>query len=451
MKGKLFVLLFTLSLATSMLYAQEGDVVVVEEYIVADDVLFDIDFNDEPKTGNAFLSYMQGRNKIGVDFTPNIWIYGLPFAADLVYNNSAEWFGFDMHGEMNSIVSGTLSGFEMDGMSLDGALKDITLGFKARPGGFGMKFNYDFVVTPWLAIAFDVGFAFGGFDINVATGFNVKDVAKSIVKSQIQDQLLDGTGYEDLSKLQGDDWKNAVTDNYTDYESLGLDADLASSLQGDIGDPGDYDSFDAFFDAVYDTEAFQDYLKDYASGTSAVSYSGSSSNTTDTLISAALNGELDNVNLTLGINYQFVEHSLGAKFFPGKKAPYGFYLMPKVGFTYIHLDVDVSTDIKKSIYDVSEHLDDINSQHFTSWGLYTSLEMGWQIQIGKKITADWPVDFGLDITLLDIGYYVIPWADSMLAHEMVKSSLSGGGLDEYAWAANMRFAFLPKVAFTVRF
>ncbi len=458
MKNRLFVLLLVLFVSAASLYAQEGDVVIVEEELklTSDDEYvspLDIVLDGDSTTSNNWFRW---RSKIGIDLTPNIWIYGLPFGANL----AANYLG------LSAMVEEPLSSALSDA-GVDGALKDVKLGIKAKPGSFGVKLNYDFVVTPWLAIALDVGFATGGASININTGVDVKEAMKGVLKDQLLESLLDsnaGLDVEDLNELWNPENQTDLDNEWDSYISDASDLTEAQKKElEDVGSPSEYDSFDEFYDAVYETDAFQEYLKNQYGSSTAIANANINMITDgdsgdddlmDQLLSAALDGDLDDINISLDLSYTLFEASLGAKFFPKKKAPYGFYLMPKIGFTYAHVGVNYSTDtdiMKDYVNDmlVEQGLD--LPLEGSAWGLYTSLEMGWQVQLGKNLTKDWPVHFGLDIVLLDVGYYVIPWATGILAHEMVSNMIGDDLLSNYGWAANIRFAFMPKLAFTISF
>lgn len=476
MKTRFIILLPAILVFTSSLYAQLGSVSVSEVNLKDSDAdisflsenssqtlstseeyksPFDIALGDENDTSPQYGRFF-GRNKIGIDLTPNIFIYGLPFAADM----TAKYLGYS--DTITEMLSGALS----NDMLPEGSVDDVVFSIKSRLGSFGMAFNYDFVITSWLALALDVRFVIG----TTSTGVDVEGAMKQTIKGRVEgmyEKELEGLGVGSLSELSTEQWKELVAD-YDYVYDFGLTTEQAAGLKSEgVGDASSYNSYDEFFDAVYATDTYKNSIKDSLTGsgsstvsTTTITDSGDSDSgdMMSDILDAAFAGDLDDLDISLDLKYKFVESSLGLKFFPAKKAPYGFYLMPKIGFTYVDVNIDVSApdSLKSTIAEqVEGFLGDDLPIGGSAWGVYTALEMGWQIQIGKNITKDWPVDFGIDVVLLDIGYYAIPWATGALANEMVQNYLDSFGvsgyLDDYRWATNLRLAFLPKIAFTVRF
>ncbi len=494
MKNRLLVLVFFIS--TLSAYAQNTS---SSEYnfmnstipvLHNEQLLFPISTVEDTTSNEEIYGAFFGRNKIALDFTPNIPIYGIPFLLDSIPNivSSGLPFGLDeflskdtfggatsWDGVVNNIILESYPTIDFgsgDPINTTEVLKDVQLNIRAKPGSFGMKFNYDFVVTPWLAVAFDVNFAIGGVLISGSTGIDVKNAFKTVAKSQLQEHLkeqLEDLGLSDLNDLSPEEWQDLVGD--LSYEDLGFDDPRLDDLIEELGHPSEYEDFDEFFDKLYDSETFQDYLTSgdllggdlsmdmlsTVSSTSTITDDYSSdSDMTSELLKAAINGAFENIAFDIGLTYAFVDHSLGLKFFPGKRAPWGFYVMPKIGISYINISAYCDLDVDDALFDVlAESGADFNKNDFPlnetlieGWGAYAGLELGWQIQLAPTLTKDWPVEIGLDIALFDFGYYFY-WSDS-LAQLAIKDMIPSE-FEDFSWALNLRGTFLPRFAVSIRF
>ncbi len=146
------------------------------------------------------------------------------------------------------------------------------------------------------------------------------------------------------------------------------------------------------------------------------------------------------VPVRLSLDYRVVSYSLGLKFYPNKNAPYGFYLMPKLGATFINIDILGDEN-------VFEFLDDYDfPSGLTSTGVYASVELGWHIHLLPNLTKELPIEIGLDIALCDIGYYFVPWTGELASTSVVEQMCS-----DYPWLLNIRAMILPKIGVSIRF
>ncbi|PTY41510.1 hypothetical protein [Brachyspira hampsonii] len=132
------------------------------------------------------------------------------------------------------------------------------------------------------------------------------------------------------------------------------------------------------------------------------------------------------------VAFSTVPWSLNVKFFFGKKAPFGFFLSPRIGGTALSISGNALKE--GGLSDIYSH-----------GGFYMSVELGWRIQLFPKTGADWPVQVGIDISLFDIGYYVAPWTSSLFEISHLES------FREYEPFANIRALFLPRIGITLRF
>ncbi len=300
-KSNLLILLLIFSISIQSLHSQD---------ITPLDI--DIDISIEENKSNAFLTYMQGRSKIGVNIAPNILLHSLALIGNGLVKNSSIASTLESilpHAEEEDVVS--------------------EFSLKSKSATWGLSLYYDFTVLDYMAVSFDIGFA-----------------DASISLEQIQ---------------------------YITYAD----------------------------------------------------------NTTDK--------GLTDYNAT----FRTLSYSLGVKFFPWKQAPWGFYIMPKIGGTYVEMI---------GLVNLTTESDDNSFQYpiaYTSGhGIYASAEIGWNIKVfGGK---DSSVEFGIDVALLDLGYYFVPWASSLI------SNLDGGGfipdnISEYLWASNIRAMLLPRLGFSIRF
>ncbi len=527
MKNRLLVILFTFIFAFS-LYAEEGEVLVIEEseeeifvldgntdlsflsetpsFIYEEDTeLLDLSLTEEVVPQQNWYDFLKGRNKVSVDFWANLPMYGVPYVIDTLPStiSSGLPFGLDNVIDLGSMLgidqSSNVSSWGdvvrnfaagMDPIELGGAsieakdlLADFNLGISAKSGSFGMKFGYDYVVNSWLAVSFDVNFAIGGIDINMS-GMNLGTTVKTVAKTLVVEQFSDMLGSNDdlnqaLANLGVDNVMDAnlgdlLTEMGMDSDDINL-GDFNSTLTDmgitgvDLGnyDLDDYATFGDFFDALYDDiydQLDDDFFDSFfgSSGESAISTISGDSSSSGIDIKSLLE---EDIELNLGLDYRFVEHSIGLKLFPGKKAPWGFYVMPKLGISFLDITLvassnDAVTDLVNS--QISSVLGDIDlpfvgslspelpfSQTLVSgWGAYAALELGWQIQIAPKATADWPVQFGIDLVLFDIGYY-FHWSDTTIQSAI--QSFVPSDFSQFLWALNLRGSFFPKLAFSVRF
>ncbi len=146
---------------------------------------------------------------------------------------------------------------------------------------------------------------------------------------------------------------------------------------------------------------------------------------------AGLRGEFGGENYDF--DYETIPYSFGLKFFPGQKAPWGFYLLTKVGGTYVNLSGSAVAQAG-------------GSESVSGHGIYAALELGWHIQLFPTMGKNWPVQIGLDIGLFDFGYYFVPWATDISQLPQIANSVSG-----YEWAMNIRAVFLPRLGISIRF
>lgn len=148
----------------------------------------------------------------------------------------------------------------------------------------------------------------------------------------------------------------------------------------------------------------------------------------------------------ISMKYKVFSWSVGTRFYTGKRAPFGFFLYPKIGGMLMNLqlhgynsfefdgeELNLTAITQTNTYDIKVQ------QH----GMYASLELGWRIQLFPNRGANWKVQPAIDISLFDIGYYFIPW----LNNEILDVA-SARDLQQYF---NIRFLILPRIGFTIRF
>ncbi|WP_295157067.1 hypothetical protein [uncultured Brachyspira sp.] len=132
------------------------------------------------------------------------------------------------------------------------------------------------------------------------------------------------------------------------------------------------------------------------------------------------------------ISFSTVPWSLNVKFFFRKKAPFGFFLSPRIGGTALSLSGQA---LKEAGYaDIYSH-----------GGFYFSLELGWRIQLFPKMGANWPVQVGIDISLFDIGYYVSPWSSPIFENPEFSQ------FKDFQVFSNIRALIFPRLGVTLRF
>lgn len=134
------------------------------------------------------------------------------------------------------------------------------------------------------------------------------------------------------------------------------------------------------------------------------------------------------------LSFYTIPWSLNVKFFVFKKAPFGFFLSPRIG----------GTAVSMKSYGPNIAANGFNG-FYSQGGFYLSFELGWRIQLFPKRGADWPVQVGIDISLFDIGYYVAPWTSAMTSTQEFAS------LKQFKKFLNMRLLLLPRLGITLRF
>ena len=134
------------------------------------------------------------------------------------------------------------------------------------------------------------------------------------------------------------------------------------------------------------------------------------------------------------ISFYTVPWSLNVKFFVFNKAPFGFFLSPRMG----------GTVVSAKGYGPNPTANGFNG-FYSHGGFYLSFELGWRIQLFPKRGANWPVQVGIDISLFDIGYYVAPWSSAMTSTQTFES------VKQYEKYYNIRFLILPRLGITLRF
>lgn len=131
--------------------------------------------------------------------------------------------------------------------------------------------------------------------------------------------------------------------------------------------------------------------------------------------------------------------SVGIKIFPGAKGLSGFFLYPKVGgisstLTGDHRGNPMTLNGENNI-----------KQH----GIYGSMELGWRIKLFPNASANWPIRIGMDISLLDIGYYFTPWNSKMV--DTIRKYQPGIFRDDRKWHNRMKLDILPRIGFSIIF
>ncbi len=144
-------------------------------------------------------------------------------------------------------------------------------------------------------------------------------------------------------------------------------------------------------------------------------------------------------------SYRVLPYSIGMKFFPWQQAPWGFYIMPKLGGTYVEIVGNVSASV-----DSDNTVIELPIVYTSGHGFYASAEIGWSFKLFPNMSKNWAVEIGIDIALFDIGYYFMPWSTGLI------NNLDGGGylpddISQYLWALNIRAILLPKLGFSIKF
>ena len=147
-------------------------------------------------------------------------------------------------------------------------------------------------------------------------------------------------------------------------------------------------------------------------------------------------------------SFVFMPTTFGVKFYGKKRQFYNAFRLGIDAFFYTIETENGLTGIK-------------TSQSVSDAAVYVSYEIGWNIELFP--TKEWRVKPMLDIGLLEIGYYVRPWAAN------VYNTVTGGvtsltaGFSAFnipawnsfpSWAkyvANIRFALFPRIGFSLRF
>ena len=151
---------------------------------------------------------------------------------------------------------------------------------------------------------------------------------------------------------------------------------------------------------------------------------------------------------TFNASFIFMPVTFGVKFYGPKRQFYNAFRFGIDAFFYTVSTENGLTGIKTdhTVYDAA---------------LYVSYEIGWNIELFP--TREWRVKPTIDIALLEICYYVRPWAAN------VYNTVTGGvtsltaGFSAFnipawnsfpSWAkyvANIRFALFPRIGFSLRF
>ncbi|MEI0538038.1 hypothetical protein [Brachyspira pulli] len=151
---------------------------------------------------------------------------------------------------------------------------------------------------------------------------------------------------------------------------------------------------------------------------------------------------------TFNASFIFMPVTFGVKFYGPKRQFYNAFRFGLDAFFYT-----VSTE---------NGLTGIRTEHKVhDAALYISYELGWNIELFP--TREWRVKPTIDIAILEIGYYVRPWAQN------VYNTVTGGvtsltaGFSVFnipawnsfpTWAkylANIRFGLFPRIGFSLRF
>lgn len=140
--------------------------------------------------------------------------------------------------------------------------------------------------------------------------------------------------------------------------------------------------------------------------------------------------------------------TFGVKFYGKKRQFYNHFRLAIDAFFY-----DIQTE--NGVTGVK------TSQTVSDAAVYISYEIGWNIELFP--TREWRVKPTIDIGLLEIGYYVRPWADNManaLYGNLMAFAVGGflGELSNFStlpdWAKillNFRIGLFPRIGFSIRF
>lgn len=139
------------------------------------------------------------------------------------------------------------------------------------------------------------------------------------------------------------------------------------------------------------------------------------------------------------VNFHTVPWAINVKFFFFRKAPFGFFLSPRFGGTEFKASGSGIEVLANGVTELRSH-----------GGLYLSLELGWRIQLFPKRGANWPVQVGIDISLFDVGYYVVPWANDFSKITQFETEEDLKKLKIHT-LRNIRMLALPRLGITIRF
>lgn len=206
------------------------------------------------------------------------------------------------------------------------------------------------------------------------------------------------------------------------------------------------------------TRVINDQIGDIASNANLANYTilHDASKTFDFAISFGYDFKvLNNITVSADFGFGFFDFSLnkyyarfrtiywsiGTKIFPSYKAPYGFFIFPKIGGTDV---VFTGAIDKRPVINKEKG----QSTSFHSHGVYISAEIGWRIQMFAKKAIKWPVKVSFDISVLDIGYYINPWSRPI----MVNMGDLGKQIERnLKFFADIRFIPIPRIGFTISF
>ena len=147
-------------------------------------------------------------------------------------------------------------------------------------------------------------------------------------------------------------------------------------------------------------------------------------------------------------SFVFMPIMFGVKFYGPKRQFYNHFRVAIDAFFY-----DIKTRSGITGIETIQTIEDA--------AVYISYEIGWNIELFP--TKEWRVKPTIDIGLLEIGYYVRPWGETMVNAvsgnllALVLGGIGGdiGGLPSFPdWAKillNFRIGLFPRIGFSIRF
>lgn len=178
----------------------------------------------------------------------------------------------------------------------------------------------------------------------------------------------------------------------------------------------------------------------------------------------------DSSKSELKADFNIIPLAVGFKIYPKRFSPYGFFMNPKIGATIIQAEGSI---ISRDQYDPNASYSEHGGRHGGygnnfyydaslssetnsikidfDYGIYAGVEFGFRIPLFRKALSKKKVELGIDVSLLDIGYYIKPYHENTV-DQLSKMYLFQGITDEkYSKYYRWRILPLSKIGFTFRF